>query len=86
MKSAGVAGVAAAANSEMGGMAGEEAWQVVVILGESVRRDMLNCYRNTGLKTPNLDRIAAQGIRFDRAYNCQPVCAPARAEQPDRFS
>jgi len=53
--------------------------QVVVILGESVRYDMLNCYRQTGLKTPNLDRLAQQGIRFDRAYNCQPVCAPARA-------
>ena len=53
--------------------------QVVVILGESVRYDMLNCYRNTGLKTPNLDRLASQGCRFDRAYNCQPVCAPARS-------
>lgn len=53
--------------------------QAVVILGESVRYDMLNCYRQTGLKTPNLDRLARQGIRFDRAYNCQPVCAPARS-------
>ena len=40
---------------------------------------MLNCYRQTGLRTPNLDRLAAQGIRFDRAYNCQPVCSPARS-------
>ncbi len=53
--------------------------QVIFILGESVRRDMLNCYRNTGLKTPNLDRLAAEGMRFERAYNCQPVCAPARS-------
>ena len=53
--------------------------QVVVILGESVRYDMLNCNRNTGLKTPNLDRLAKQGIRFERAYNCQPVCSPARS-------
>ena len=53
--------------------------QAVIILGESVRADMLNCYRNTGLKTPNLDRLAAQGIRFEKAYNCQPVCAPARS-------
>jgi uncharacterized sulfatase len=56
-----------------------EPLQVVLIVGESVRRDMLNCYRNTGLKTPNLDRLAAGGIRFERAYNCQPVCAPARS-------
>ncbi len=53
--------------------------QVVVILGESVRRDMLNCYRQTGLKTPNLDRLAAAGMRFERAYNCQPVCSPSRS-------
>lgn len=76
MKSAGVASVAAAG---MRGMAAGEPRQVVVILGESVRKDMLNCYRNTGLKTPNMDRIADQGVRFDRAYNCQPVCAPARS-------
>jgi uncharacterized sulfatase len=53
--------------------------QVIVILGESVRYDMLNCNKQTGLKTPNLDRIAAEGIRFERAYNCQPVCSPARS-------
>lgn len=53
--------------------------QVVVILGESVRYDMLNCNRQTGLKTPNLDRLAREGVRFERAYNCQPVCAPARS-------
>ncbi len=53
--------------------------QAIVILGESVRYDMLNCNAKTGLKTPNLDRIAAQGVRFERAYNCQPVCSPARS-------
>jgi len=58
---------------------GSEPRQVIFILGESVRRDMLNCYRNTGLKTPNLDRLASEGMRFERAYNCQPVCAPARS-------
>lgn len=52
---------------------------VIVILGESVRADMLNCYRQTGLRTPNLDRLAAEGIRFTRAYDCQPVCAAARS-------
>lgn len=53
--------------------------QAIVILGESVRYDMLNCNAKTGLRTPNLDRIAAQGVRFERAYNCQPVCSPARS-------
>ncbi len=53
--------------------------QAIVILGESVRYDMLNCNARTGLHTPNLDRIAAGGISFERAYNCQPVCSPARS-------
>ncbi len=78
LKSAGAAGVATASPA-LGAAVGNEPRQAIVILGESVRRDMLNCYRNTGLKTPNLDRLAAGGIRFDKAYNCQPVCAPARS-------
>jgi hypothetical protein len=36
--------------------------QMIVLCGESVRYDMLNCNRATGLKTPNLDRIAAQEL------------------------
>jgi uncharacterized sulfatase len=59
--------------------AGAPPRQVVLMITDSVRADMLNCYRHTGLKTPNLDRIAAGGVRFDRAYTCQPVCTPARS-------
>lgn len=46
---------------------------------DSQRADMLNCYFQSGLKTPNLDRLASEGIRFDKAYTCSPVCAPARS-------
>jgi len=53
--------------------------QAVLLITDSVRADMLNCYRQTGLQTPNLDRIAAGGVRFDHAYTCQPVCTPARS-------
>src|ERR1700690_912196 len=53
------------------------ATQVVLLMTDTTRWDMLNCYRDTGLKTPNLDRLAAQGVRFERAYTCQPVCGPA---------
>jgi len=40
---------------------------------------MVGCYRETGLRTPNIDRLAAGGVRFERAYTTQPVCQPARA-------
>lgn len=78
LKSAVVASAIAGSSALRAG-GNETPRQAVVILGESVRRDMLNCYRNTGLKTPNLDRLAAGGMRFERAYNCQPVCAPSRS-------
>jgi uncharacterized sulfatase len=59
--------------------AGRPPRQAILILGESVRYDMLNCNVKTGLITPNLDVLAAGGVRFARAYNCQPVCGPSRS-------
>lgn len=56
-----------------------ETRQAIVIMTDTQRWDMLGCYRNTGLQTPCLDRLAAGGVRFERAYTCQPVCGPARA-------
>ena len=53
--------------------------QMVFIMTDTQRWDMVNCYRETGLSTPNLDALAADGIRFERAYTTQPVCGPARA-------
>src|SRR6201996_2802678 len=82
LRMAGAAGVSSAAQTAVPVLPrhpGAEPRQAIVILGESVRYDMLNCNRNTGLKTPNFDRIAADGISFERAYDCQPVCAPARS-------
>jgi uncharacterized sulfatase len=46
---------------------------------DTQRWDMLGCYGSAGMRTPSLDRLAGEGIRFDRAYCCQPVCGPARS-------
>ena len=46
------------------------------------RRDTLGCYGGFGsqvCRTPRLDQLAAQGVRFDRAYTAAPLCSPARA-------
>lgn len=53
--------------------------QVVLVVTDTTRWDMLGCYRETGLSTPGLDALAAGGARFERAYTCQPVCTPARS-------
>ncbi|MEI6539616.1 MAG: sulfatase-like hydrolase/transferase [Planctomycetota bacterium] len=41
-------------------------------------RPELGCYSNTIVKTPNMDRLAARGVVFNRAYVQQAVCSPSR--------
>ncbi|MBK1783352.1 sulfatase-like hydrolase/transferase [Prauserella sp. ASG 168] len=43
------------------------------------RVDTLGCYGNPHVATPNLDRLAATGTRFDRCYTPTAICTPARA-------
>ena len=40
---------------------------------------MVGAYGNPAVDTPNLDRLAAEGIRFERAYTACPLCTPARS-------
>lgn len=53
--------------------------KVILIMTDTQRTDMLGCYGHPDMKTPNLDRLAEEGIRFDSAYTTQPVCQPARS-------
>ncbi len=53
--------------------------QIIFLMTDTTRKDMLGCYGNPSMKTPNLDQLAAEGIRYENAYTCQPVCGPARS-------
>ena len=52
---------------------------ILFIMADQLRWDYLSCYGHPHLKTPNIDRLAARGVRFDRAYCQSPVCGPSRA-------
>ena len=52
---------------------------LLFILSDEHNRDCLGCYGHPLVRTPNLDRLAAGGVRFTAAYcNC-PICVPSRA-------
>jgi arylsulfatase A-like enzyme len=51
---------------------------VLWILGDDLGPD-LACYGNDAVRTPNLDRLAASGVRFTRAFTTAPVCSPSRS-------
>ena len=51
---------------------------VLWICGDDLAAYTLGCYGNTQARTPNIDRLAASGMRFDRAYCNSPVCTASR--------
>jgi arylsulfatase A-like enzyme len=53
--------------------------QAIFILTDTQGTDVIGCYGRSDMQTPHIDRMASEGIRFDRAYSTQPVCGPARS-------
>ncbi len=56
----------------------DERPNIVVILCDDLGYGDLACYGNRTIRTPHLDKLAAQGIRFTDFYSAAPVCSPAR--------
>ncbi len=51
----------------------------VFILVDDLGWTDLGCFGSTFYETPNVDRLASQGMRFTNAYAACPVCSPTRA-------
>ena len=52
---------------------------IIFILADDLGWAELGCYGNRFNDTPNIDRLAAGGVRFTQAYASAPVCSPYRA-------
>lgn len=54
---------------------------ILYIFTDQQHWNMLSCAGNPHVKTPAVDSLAANGVRFQRAYAANPVCAPSRTSQ-----
>lgn len=52
---------------------------IIFIMADDLGYGALGCYGQTKIKTPNIDRLAAEGMRFTQAYSGSHVCQPARS-------
>ncbi|MDD4872258.1 MAG: sulfatase [Kiritimatiellae bacterium] len=61
------------------GLSGAKRPNIILVLSDDHGFPHVGCYGNPDIKTPNLDKFASQGMRFDRAYVMCPQCVPSRA-------
>lgn len=75
-----LAGLAAAASAGAAAPAASQARpNIVIIYADDLGYGDLGCYGHPTIRTPNLDRMAAEGMRFTEFYSAAEVCTPSRA-------
>ena len=52
---------------------------IILCMCDQLRAFEVGCYGNPVIRTPNLDRLAAEGVRFETAVTTYPVCMAARS-------
>ncbi len=53
-------------------------YNLLFLMSDQHQRRASGCYGNTEVRTPNIDRLANRGLRFESAYCPSPVCVPSR--------
>ncbi len=84
IKRLGQIGVVVAGTSTMQGLLNscaktDKKWNVVFILTDDLGWNQVGYHSSRYYETPNIDKIAAQGMQFTSAYSASPVCSPTRA-------
>jgi arylsulfatase len=51
---------------------------IILILGDDLGHSELGCYGQSKIRTPHIDGLAKEGVRFTQSYSGSPVCAPSR--------
>lgn len=52
---------------------------VLLVTFDTTRADHIGCYGNTGIRTPNIDALAAEGVRFAQAVSAVPITTPSHS-------
>lgn len=67
-------------NQEVGAQkAADTRPNIIIIIGDDIGADDIGCYGNREVKTPNIDRLAKEGLRFTNAFVATSSCTPSRA-------
>ena len=55
---------------------------ILLVIADQLVADLTGAYGHPVVRTPNLERLTAMGVRFDSAYCPYPVCSPSRSSLP----
>lgn len=72
-------GAAAPAFAQRNAPVAEKAPNILFVMADDLASWMLGCYGNKEIKTPNIDTLAREGVRFTNSFVCTPICSASRA-------
>ena len=65
--------------------AGGERPNVILIMADDMGYEALSSNGSESCKSPNLDKLAAEGVRFTNCVTNSPICVPGRVQRGPRF-